>query len=396
MILIVSSVFPPEPVVSANIGHDLALALAEKWQVTALTPRPTRPLGFQYKAAPENHGFEHVVLDSYTFPSSRLFGRLRESYSFGKHVRNFIREHHREIECIYIHSWPLFGQSMIVKEAKKFGIPSVTHVVDIYPEALSGKLPVFEKAVNRLLLPIDKYALQNSSMVVTISPKMRDHLAKTRELSDKQIDVVYNWQNEEIFLNHKKSTERRAKEGPFTFMFLGNLNRTAAIHLLIKAFSQSGLKDARLVIAGNGSQKEMLMEVAHSFADCRIEFMDAPMSKVPEIQDQADVLLLSLYKGAARFALPSKLPAYMFSEKPILATVDAESDSAGIIGLSKCGWIVEPENTEALTEAMKNAAVCPPATLQVMGLNGFRFALENFSRSGNLKKFTSIIESVIS
>ena len=45
-ILIISAVFPPEPVVSANLSRDLAEELSKNNQVTVLCPKPTRPNGF--------------------------------------------------------------------------------------------------------------------------------------------------------------------------------------------------------------------------------------------------------------------------------------------------------------------------------------------------------------
>ena len=69
---------------------------------------------------------------------------------------------------------------------------------------------------------------------------------------------------------------------------------------------------------------------------------------------QSEVLLLSLKKGVAKTALPSKLTAYMLSAKPIIASVDEDSGTADIIKSNKCGWVVEAENEIKLIECMKN------------------------------------------
>ena len=45
-ILIISAVFPPEPVVSAQISYDLAENLCKQNEVTVLCPKPTRPFGY--------------------------------------------------------------------------------------------------------------------------------------------------------------------------------------------------------------------------------------------------------------------------------------------------------------------------------------------------------------
>ena len=48
-IVIVSALFPPEPVVSAQLSYDIANFLVDKGcQVTVICPFPTRPLGFNF------------------------------------------------------------------------------------------------------------------------------------------------------------------------------------------------------------------------------------------------------------------------------------------------------------------------------------------------------------
>lgn len=396
MILIISSVFPPEPVVSASLADDLAVALSEKLKVVVITPKPSRPLGFPFNSDFDNkREFEHIVLDSFVYPKSKIAGRMFESYSFGKNACKYIRKNWSEIKCIYLNSWPVIAQYIIVKASKKYSIPVVLHVQDIYPESLLDKLPLFKKLIFRLLLPIDKNIQKNSLKIITISPKMKNLLLKTRNLEEHKIDVVYNWQNEEKFIAYRNSERKEPRNSCFTFMFLGNLNRSAAIDVLISAFKVNGIKNSRLVIAGNGSERDMLLNLAHNKQGLNIEFWDAPMIRVPEIQDNADILLLTLKKDLAQFALPSKLVAYMFSAKPIIACVDEESDTANAIKQANCGWVVPPEDIVALAATMKTVASISKADLQSYGKNGFKYAMENFSKKKNLQKLVAIIISTI-
>jgi glycosyltransferase involved in cell wall biosynthesis len=395
MILIISSVFPPEPVVSATVGNDLAIALSENREVKVITPRPTRPMGYSFGSEIiENKKFEHIVLNSFTCPESRLIGRIRESYSFGRHSARYIKKNHSVIKCIFVHAWPLLAQYLIAKTAKRYSIPYIIHIVDIYPEAGLRKVPILRNLFFRLLLPIDKYVQKNSSRVITISNGMKDLLVKTRDLAETKVDVVNNWQNEELFIKIKNSITYEHKNSHFTFMYLGNLTSTAAINILIAAFNTSKLDTSRLVIAGDGSEKENLKQFADSLHCKTIEFWEAPMMKVPELQNNADVLLISLKKGVAKIALPSKLPAYMFSGKPIIACADEESDTANAIKQANCGWIIAPENIVALAETMKRVASIPKEELLSYGRNGFNYALKHFSKKKNLQKMTAIIDEI--
>lgn len=398
MILLISSHFPPEPVTAATLCYDLAVSLSEKGVVHVISPEPTRPLGFKFKE--ENNRkpvVNHQILKSYTCPKSTFLGRMRESISFGKHAADFVKKNHENIQCIYVLAWPLFAQYQIVKVAKKYSIPAVTHVMDIYPESLVNKLPFFKKTLLKLLLPIDKFILQKSSKVITISSKMKEMLVTTRRLNNENVEVVHNWQNEDIFMKFEEEVrEDFRKEGNsslFTFMFLGCLSNSAALDVLVKAYMVSNLQNTRLVIAGSGSEKAYLKSIINGNCEINIEFWEAPLNKVPEIQNKADVLILGLRKNTALFAMPSKLPAYMFSKKPIIASVDKDSATANAIHEAKCGWTVVPEDHEELGKVLREAFNTPKQNLTQFGDNGFSYANEKFSRKNNLQKLTEVIQN---
>ena len=141
-------------------------------------------------------------------------------------------------------------------------------------------------------------------------------------------------------------------DAPFTYMYMGNVGPLAGIEVLFDAFSKAGLKDARLIIAGSGPAKDSLQKKAASYSQ-RIEFWEVPSGKVPEVQAQADVMLLPVRKGYAKYSVPSKLPAYMFSAKPVIASVDEDSDTALCIVESGAGWRIAPEDVTALSVAFQ-------------------------------------------
>ena len=393
-ILIISAVYPPEPIVSSKLSHDLYLGLKEDGHVVrVLHPRPTRPNGFAFDDKLVV-GEDEITTQSYVCPQSSLIGRMRESWSFGKACAKYIKEHHSEISCIYANAWPMFSQKAIVKAAKKYRIPCVIHVQDVYPESLTNKMPAaVGKIVSALILPMDKYILKNCTKVVAISEKMKNYLAATRGISLDKISVVINWQNEKEFTDYQQQNHTEVAEHPFTFMYMGNIGPVAGVDLLIDAFMQAKFENARLVIAGSGSMKEQLMAKASNRKE--IEFWDVPNGKVPEIQSKADVMMLPIKKGAASSSIPSKLPAYMFSAKPIIGCVDEDSDTANAIVEAGCGWVIEPENVEKLAETMKMVAALEKTALEDKAKKAQAYGLAHFSKKENLSRLIKVIEDIL-
>jgi glycosyltransferase involved in cell wall biosynthesis len=383
--------------VSANLSYDLACALSVKHQATVLSPKPTRPMGYDFSSpADSKYPFRHNILNSFTHPKSAFVGRFRESYSFGKACAKFINKHHKEIDVIYMNTWPLFGQYLAVKAANKFNIPSIVHVQDIYPEALTQKLPSLLKGLaNLILFPIERFINVHSASIVTISQGMKSLICATRNIPPSKVEVVFNWQDETKFLAEVHDISNKSSDTFTHFMFLGSLGPVANIDNLILALTQLKGNDIQLTISGEGSEKTKLQSLVKDLKETRVKFIQAPASEAGKIQATADVLLLSLKKGAAGLALPSKLPAYMFSAKPIIATVDHDSDTANAIRDAGCGWVIEPENPAALTAMMQTVHAVPKNELNAIGLKGRSYALKHFSKHANLSKLVSIIEEVI-
>lgn len=386
-ILIISAVFSPEPVVSATLSYDIAQELSTIHDVTVLSPRPTRPLGYIFDQSNIFSQFKHQVAKSFTNPKSSIIGRLRESFSFGIASYKFIVNN--KFDIVYTNTWPFFAQILAVAAAKKKQTPIVVHIQDIYPESLINKLTCFKSLLTRILLPFDKWMLKNSTSIVTISNGMKGYLSKTRNVPENKIKVVYNWQDEKRFIN---TTKKETQSKLFTFTYLGSLSPSASIDTIINAFEKANLKNSRLVIAGNGSEKEKLIKLSE-FTNNTIEFTESPVEKAGEIQSESDVLILSLRKGVGKLALPSKLSAYMFSSKPIIACVDTDSDSASVIINSGCGWVCEPESVDSLSKlmtAVKNVSI---EILDDMGCKGKEYSLKYFSKKENLIELIKLIDS---
>jgi glycosyltransferase involved in cell wall biosynthesis len=391
-ILLISSVFSPEPLVSAYLTKDIAYELAKENKVTVLCPNPTRPHSFVFEKYIDSRDYIVIRLNSFTCSESKLFGRFRESYSFGKYCYKYINENNKNIDVIYANTWPLMAQYFTVRASRNNNIPIIIHVQDVYPESLSNKLPLLKLLIHPILMLVDKYVLKNATKVIAISNEMKNHLVKSRKIEIEKIEVGQNWQNEEDFINFETSIDNsNSIVKPFTFMYLGNIGPVAGVNLLIEAFTFLDVLNCRLVIAGSGSMKAPLEKIVKINKIENIEFWSVPDGKVPEIQAKADVLLLPIKKGAASSSIPSKLPAYMFSKKPIIACVDKDSDSAKVIISANCGWVLPPENANILSETMKKIVILSKNDLNLVGENGFNYAMENLSKKKNLEKLIKCI-----
>lgn len=406
-IVIISSVYSPEPVVSAQIGRHIAQYFAEAGHVvTVLCPSPSRPAvadysAFKAKGKPKvmfEDGVEVVRLPSYTAPQSKLLARLRESYSFGRHAYRYLKANLADVDVVYVNCWPLASQAFMAAYSARSGIPMVMHIDDIYPESLMNKLPVLSGIVGGLLTRLDRWSVSKAAHVITISDNMRNIYIEGRGLAANKVTTVLNWVDDSQFEQmpeNKDACERYGvDENKFTFLFLGNIGPIAGVDLLIDGFHEARLDHAQLVIAGDGSSKPSCVErVAHLNAKSIHFISDPDVRNVPLLLSLGRVCLLPMKKGAGLSSIPSKIMGYLMAAKPVLATVDAESDTADCINKAGCGWIGEPEHVEWLAGKMREVATLPMDELHRLGMLGRAYAMANFSKTQGVKCVARIMET---
>ena len=395
-LLIVSAVFPPEQVTSAFLNYDLAHELAKRYEVTVLRPYPTRPIGAKFDSADvEDKSFKTILINSYTHPQSELIGRFKESNDFGSKSVAYIREHRNEIDFVYNDGWQLFGLYRVAKVCKKYGIPYMVPIQDIYPECLftNKNYPgIVNFIIKSILLPIDRYYQKHAACVRTISNEMRNFLSTTRNVPAENYLVVNNWQNDEDFL---KDYPARPVDAKLIFAYVGSINGHANVDLMIKAFVEANIENAEFRIYGGGNKKDYCIDLVKQLSAKNIIFDMVSRDKVAFVQSQADVLLLALPKGNGNLCLPSKMVSYMLSGKAILASVDDDSATTRYISESRCGISVQPDSIDSIKDGFLHFSKMKKSDIEAIGRNSRSYSLAHLTREKNLKTVVDKIKAII-
>lgn len=404
-IVIASAVFPPEPVVSAQISADLAAELiARGHHVTVICPRPSRPKGIAGDPRTpttvsrlKSGGAAVIRVRSYTHPDGGFLGRMAESASFGLAVTKTLFRVRSRTAVIYLNVWPVAAQAILAFWARVNGCRFILHIQDLYPESLRGKVP---GGLYRLVAPwltcLDRWIANGATTTVVVSEQMAELFARTRRIDSRNILVCENWHDEVRFMAPLEVSECKARygvsEGRFTFLYLGNIGPVAGVDLLIRAFEGAKLAGGQLVIAGDGSEKDRCVALTKELGVDNVVFISDPeIGNVPAIQAMADVCLLPLKPLAGVGSVPSKLPAYMFSAKPILCTADAEAKTARCVIEARCGWVGPAGDAKWLSAMMRMTQAMPAGDLGALGKNGRDYALLNFTKVRGVGRLAAIV-----
>jgi len=409
-VVIVSAVFPPEPMVSAQTSVQLAEELMRRGHsVHVLAPLPNRPKGklfdgykrSLYSTSASEQGYTVTRCWSFFSPYSTMLSRFAENLSFG--ITSGLRLLcGKRPDVIYSNSWAVFATGIVICVARLRSIPVVLSVQDVYPESLESQGRVAKRGLcYRLLRKCDQMILRSAKEIIVISEGFRKLYETDREIHPDRIHVVPNWGTDDQFeTGPNAALEFRQglgiPAGAFVAVYAGNVGVASNAELLVDVFAK--LKDCSriyLMIAGDGSRLDACREkITRQNLDRVIIHSPWKKEETGPVLQMADLLLLPTKAEQSLLSIPSKLISYFLSGRPVLAAVLSGSDTAAAVRDHGAGWVVEPDSVETMAEAILAASEMPEESLSRMGLAGRSYALQNLTREANLPRVVQIVESV--
>jgi len=141
----------------------------------------------------------------------------------------------------------------------------------------------------------------------------------------------------------------------FVVQYAGNIGLSQGLeHVIETAGLLAGESRIRFVFVGDGAGRASLAELAERRGLTNVQFIPfQSYEKLPMVLASADVALVALKKGLSSDSVPSKVYSILASGRPLIAAVDANSDTARLIEEAKCGVRVEPHNSRGLVDAIQ-------------------------------------------
>lgn len=407
-VVLVSCVFPPEPLTSASTSHSLAWELTRRGHdVTVITSYPSRP-GGQVLSGFRRHLFGHLEREngieivrcfSTTSRNSTLLSRLAENLSFG-FCAGLAVARVRRPDVIYANTWPIFAAGIASWIARVRQVPIVLSIQDVYPESLiSLKKLNPGTRLARLLRWLDARIARIASAVVVISESAEVIYSHDREIPQERIHLIANWRTMENQAPVGIARQQRKLWGiqtdAFLVVFAGNVAAACGIESVIGTVSGLGEDSlVRLVIAGSGSALERCRSIARQHKSGSVKFSGPFLAnETLAILSAGDILILPTQGDQSLVCMPSKLISYMMSGRPVLAVARLDSDLARVVNEAGCGWVVEPGESEELVRQLGIIVAMERSELTRMGLLGRQYALTHFSTEACLPKLVAVIEN---
>ncbi len=278
------------------------------------------------------------------------------------------------------------------------GVPFVYIVHDIYPDVLLRLGILTNQRILNLIGRVEGFFYGRAVRISVLSTGFKENLIR-KGVSETKIVIIPACVDVDFIRPLSRENTLREQwqlKDKFVVLYAGNIGLSQGLETCLEAARLlTGYPDIVIVLVGEGASKAALQQVAKERGMANVKFFPfLPREEVPLLYSLADCCLVSLKRDIVAESVPSKAYSIMAGGRPILATVNQETEVGSFLKDVKCGLCVPPENPRALADAIlalhKDAALCSE-----MGRRGREYVVEHYSREVAAKQYYEVIEQAL-
>ena len=225
-------------------------------------------------------------------------------------MNTWLKSHIRDYDIIHLHELQSYQNNIVFSHAKKANVPYILHAHGLAPKIMEKS---FLKRLYNYVWGDD--ILKNASKVIALT-EMESIEYQEMGVPEKKIVIVPNGLDLSVVKHLPDKGLFRKKIGynadEKIILYLGRLNETKGIHLLIDAFGQilPQMADARLVIVGpdDGYLQHLIIKISQMGISDRVlivgpvsetekftAYMDADICVLPSIYEPFGITVLEAW-----------------------------------------------------------------------------------------------------
>jgi len=293
---------------------------------------------------------------------------------------------------------PLTNGASAYMLGKLRGIPFITNIQDIYPDVAIRMGVMKGRAIIGAYKRLERFVYAHSRAITVISEGFQQNLIAKGVPPDK-ISVIPNFIDDNFVVPHPRDNAFSMENGwndKFVALFAGNVGMSQGLDTVLDAANLlRDIPDLLFAIVGNGASKPALMERAKELGLTNVQFLPyQAYERVPELYSAADMGLIPLRRGFTNDSVPSKLFTIMGVARPLIASVDPNSETAQTIHNAGCGICVEPEDAQALADGIRTL-YNDRARARSMGKDGRKYVEKNYTRTIVAERYQTVFEQTM-
>jgi colanic acid biosynthesis glycosyl transferase WcaI len=300
-------------------------------------------------------------------------------------------------DIVYTQTPPLLMGVAARFAARRFGIPCVVNVQDLFPQCAVDLGLLHNPKLIRFLEWIERGIYKKTDMLTVMSEGNREYIINKGGNPDKVIPVP-NWVDTDLIRPEERLNDFRKAHGlgnEFIVLFAGTMGWSQGLNTVVEAARRLTQEPGILfLLVGDGIEKEKLEKQAEGLPNVRFLPIQ-PKSVYPHVLAASNVSLVTLRPEVATPTFPSKICTIMAAGRPIIASIPSSIvDAPRMINETNSGLVVEAANPKALADAvlvLKN----DEERARQMGLNGRAYVEKHLSRTACIRQNEELFQSLV-
>ena len=387
-ILTVCQYYYPEPFRISDICEEL---VKRGNDVTVLTGVPNYPMGEIYDGYQNGqHRDEKIngVSVHRCFTIGRKGGTLKRFLNYYSYaISSTIRASHmtEDFDVVFVNQLsPVMMAYAGMTYAKKHHKKLVLYCLDLWPDSLCAGGIKKDSFIYKRFHKISAKIYKAADTILITSNSFREYLENELFIDPKKIVYLPQYAEQQFTPEacHKES------DNNIDLMFAGNIGTVQSVETIIDAAKETqDVENLRWHIVGDGSDLERCKEMANGLENVVFHGRQ-PLEEMPKYYSMADAMIVSMQNDPVLSkTLPGKVQTYMAAGKPIIGSINGETQS--VIKEANCGVCVAAEDAHALADAVRS--IIEENKWQEYGQNAFDYYQKHFSKRSTIDKLVEYL-----
>jgi glycosyltransferase involved in cell wall biosynthesis len=231
-----------------------------------------------------------------------------------------------------------------------------------------------------------RWSIRRAHAVVAVASHVADYVARTAPYAAERIVVVKNGVDTAYFAPSAARTGKRDPRVPFTFVLACRLEPSKQVNVAIEALAR--VPAARLIIAGDGSQRRKLGSLAREWGvEGRVDFRGFLPDPRPAIAEADAGLSASRHESFGLSVLEA-----MAMGKPVVAF--AVGGIRELVQHGKTGLLARSLTASELAARMQEA-VDRPERMRSMGMHAREYAARECGMTSMCSGYADVYEKLV-
>lgn len=352
-ILVLNQYYAPALESTGQLLAQLCEDLARDYDVTVIT-------GVVEGGAPSRevqNGVEVVRVFSTKFERRKLSRRAANYLSYtAASAWSALTE--RPPDVVLAMTDPPFVSALAYAAARRFRVPYVVIVQDVFPEVAVELGRLDNPALVRTLDVVVGMGLRHANRVVAIGETMRTRLV-AKGVDPRRIVVIRNWVDANELTPHPKDNAWAREHGlseKFVIMHSGNVGYAQNLDVLVRSATfMRDLDDLRIVIIGAGARLPDLVALAERLETDQVTFLPYQSREVlPESLSAGDVHFIGLTQGLSGYVVPSRMNGVLSVARPVIVGAERDSEIVHVVEEARAGVVIPPGRPEILAATIRD------------------------------------------